>query len=64
MNLGGSSTGSRRDPAGAVFLDPDLDCEIEPEDTEEIRLQAWPAPYSDPPHVTKRGARPDAEPLS
>ncbi|WP_328965545.1 hypothetical protein [Streptomyces virginiae] len=52
---------SRRGLAAAAF--PDLDCEDEPEDTEEVRLQAWPAPYSEP-HITKRWARPDAEPLS
>ncbi|WP_331728152.1 hypothetical protein [Streptomyces sp. NBC_00158] len=52
---------SRRGLAAAAL--PDLDCEDEPEDTEEIRLQAWPAPYSEP-HIVKRWARPDAEPVS
>ncbi|MFE9797191.1 hypothetical protein ACFYRL_36390 [Streptomyces goshikiensis] len=52
---------SRRGLAAAAFPDPD--CEDEPEDTEEIRLQAWPAPHSEP-HITKRWARPDAEPLT
>ncbi|MEU8943144.1 hypothetical protein OHU17_01030 [Streptomyces goshikiensis] len=48
---------SRRGLAAAAF--PDLGCEDEPEDTEEIRLQAWPAPHSEP-HITKRWARSDA----
>ncbi|WP_244306283.1 hypothetical protein, partial [Streptomyces virginiae] len=52
---------SRRGLATAAF--PDLDCEDEPEDTEEIRLQAWPAPHSEP-HITKRWARPVTEPPS
>ncbi|MFD9411637.1 hypothetical protein ACFWBN_32080 [Streptomyces sp. NPDC059989] len=46
---------SRRNLAAAA----DPDCEDEPEDTEEIRLQAWPAPYAQP-HIIKRWARPDA----
>ncbi|MDX3540194.1 hypothetical protein PV721_39015 [Streptomyces sp. MB09-01] len=48
---------SRRNLAAAAFPDPD--CEDEPEDTEEIRLQAWPAPYSQP-RIIKRWTRPDA----
>ncbi|MFI6151017.1 hypothetical protein [Streptomyces sp. NPDC051109] len=52
---------SRRSLTAAAFPGPD--CEDEPEDTEEIRLQTWPAPYCEP-YITKRWARPDAEPLS
>ncbi|MGW7363088.1 hypothetical protein ACWGI8_06550 [Streptomyces sp. NPDC054841] len=48
---------SRRNLAAAAFPDPD--CEDEPEDTEEIRLQGWPAPYSQP-RIIKRWTRPDA----
>ncbi|WP_200146637.1 MULTISPECIES: hypothetical protein [Streptomyces] len=48
---------SRRNLAAAAFPDPDD--EDEPEDTEEIRLQAWPAPYSQP-HIIKRWTRPAA----
>ncbi|WP_053713000.1 hypothetical protein [Streptomyces sp. XY413] len=32
-------------------------------DTEEIRLQAWPAPHSEP-HITKRWTRPVTQPPS
>ncbi|WP_240361757.1 hypothetical protein [Streptomyces sp. MBT27] len=41
---------SRRSLEAAAF--PDLDCEDEPEDMEEVRIQAWPAPHSQP-HVMR-----------
>ncbi|MER5737639.1 MULTISPECIES: hypothetical protein [unclassified Streptomyces] len=37
----------------------DLDCEDEPEEREEVRIQAWPAPYSEP-RVVKRWAPAEA----
>lgn len=52
---------SRRGLAAAAL--PDLNGEGEAEDTEEIQLEAWPAPYSEP-RIIKRWARPDAEPVS
>ncbi|UUU44373.1 hypothetical protein [Streptomyces sp. NBC_00162] len=48
---------SRRNLEAAAF--PDLDCEDEPEDMEEIRIQAWPAPHSQP-HIIKRWTPPEA----
>ncbi|MFB6511822.1 hypothetical protein ACFCW4_27205 [Streptomyces virginiae] len=48
---------SRRNLEAAAFPDPD--CEDEPEDMEEIRLQAWPAPYALP-DIIKRWTPPDA----
>ncbi|MEU2074492.1 hypothetical protein [Streptomyces sp. NPDC013489] len=48
---------SRRNLQAAAFPDPD--CEDEPEDMEEIRIQAWPAPHSQP-DIIKRWTPPDA----
>ncbi|MFG3589503.1 hypothetical protein [Streptomyces sp. NPDC047990] len=48
---------SRRNLEAAAFPDPD--CEDEPEDMEEIRIQAWPAPHSQP-DIIKRWTPPDA----
>lgn len=48
---------SRRNLEAAAFPDPD--CEDEPEDMEEVRLQAWPAPYALP-DIIKRWTPPDA----
>ncbi|WP_030718132.1 hypothetical protein [Streptomyces sp. NRRL S-237] len=48
---------SRRSLEAAAF--PDLDCEDEPEDMEEIRLQAWPAPHALP-DIIKRWTPPGA----
>ncbi len=47
---------SRRNLAAALS---DLDGEDESVEREEIRLQAWPAPHSEP-RVGKRWTRPDA----
>ncbi|MFB6958425.1 hypothetical protein ACFCYB_15670 [Streptomyces sp. NPDC056309] len=48
---------SRRNLAAAVHAD--IDSDEAPETTEQLRLQAWPAPYSEP-HIIKRWAHPDA----
>ncbi|MFB8392700.1 hypothetical protein [Streptomyces yangpuensis] len=48
---------ARRNLEAAAYPDPD--CEDEPEDREEIRIQAWPAPYSLP-DIIKRWTPPDA----
>ncbi|MEU0298005.1 hypothetical protein ABZ252_00780 [Streptomyces sp. NPDC006175] len=45
---------SRRNLAAAVRR---LESDEEPEATEEVRLQTWPAPFSAP-HIIKRWARP------
>ncbi|MFC5724133.1 hypothetical protein ACFP1Z_28590 [Streptomyces gamaensis] len=42
---------SRRNLAAAVHAD--IDSDQTPETTEQVRLQAWPAPYSEP-NITKR----------
>ncbi|MFB7116223.1 hypothetical protein [Streptomyces sp. NPDC056190] len=48
---------SRRNLAAAVHAD--IDSDEAPETTEQLRLQAWPAPYSQP-HIIKRWAHHDA----
>jgi hypothetical protein len=49
--------GSRRNLAAAVHAD--IDSGEAPETTEQLRLQAWPAPYAQP-HIIKRWANPEA----
>lgn len=49
---------SRRNLAAAVRW---LESYEEPEATEELRLQIWPAPFS-PPHVVKRWTQPENQP--
>ncbi|MFF7725541.1 hypothetical protein [Streptomyces sp. NPDC008001] len=48
---------SRRNLAAAARAD--IDSYKAPETTEQLRLQAWPAPYSQP-HIVKRWAQPSA----
>ncbi|MFJ3723223.1 hypothetical protein ACIPYQ_11705 [Streptomyces sp. NPDC090045] len=48
---------SRRNLEAAAF--PDSDCDDEPEDMEEIRIQAWPAPHAQP-DIIKRWTPPGA----
>ncbi|WP_308368686.1 hypothetical protein [Streptomyces sp. ISL-36] len=48
---------SRRNLAAAVHAG--MGSDEAPETTEQLRLQAWPAPYSQP-HIIKRWTHPDA----
>ncbi|WP_058043512.1 hypothetical protein [Streptomyces roseifaciens] len=48
---------SRRNLAAAVLAD--IDSDNAPETTEQLRLQAWPAPYSEP-RIIKRWVQPAA----